>query len=489
VTSFDSTGYDYDLVVIGSGPAGQKAAIQAAKLGRRAAIVERQQVGGVSVNLGTIPSKTLREAVVYLTGLTQRSLYGQSYRVKEEITVEDLAHRTRHVIDREVDIVRSQLARNYVHVLEGTARFLDPHTIGVTSPSDERRVTAEKIVIATGTRPAHPPAVEFDNRTILDSDGLLLLDRVPRSAVVVGAGIIGIEYASVFAALGAKVTVVDKRPRLLEFCDAQITEGLQYHLRDLGVVFRLGEEVTAVELHEAATLTHLASGKRIVADLVLYAAGRQGETDDLELANAGLAADERGRIAVGADYRTAVDHIFAAGDVLGWPALAATSMEQGRLAAAAAFDSAPASMSDLLPIGIYTIPEISFVGRTEEELTDAAIPYEVGISRYRELARGLIAGDSYGMLKLLVSPDDRTLLGVHVLGTGATEVVHIGQSVMGLGGTVDYLVDAVFNYPTLAESYKVAALDAMNKLRMIERVTRAVPSVPARERGSPSLGR
>ncbi len=461
--------YDYELLVIGSGPAGQKAAIQAAKLGRRAAIVERREVGGVSVNWGTIPSKTLREAIVYLTGLSQRSTYGESYRVKEEITIEDLRSRTQQVIDREVDVIRNQLMRNHVQVISGTARFLDPHTLAV-SGADERRLTGEKIVIATGTRPARPATVEFGGGVILDSDGLLLLDRVPASVVVVGAGVIGIEYASMFAALGAKVTVVEKRTRLLEFCDTQITEGLQYHLRDLGVVFRLGEEVTAVARREAAALTELASGKRVAADVVLYAAGRQGETEDLDLEQAGLEADARGRIAVGPSFQTAVEHIYAAGDVIGWPALAATSMEQGRLASAHAFGDADAAMAELLPIGIYTIPEISYVGRTEEELTEAAVPYEVGISRYRELARGQILGDMYGMLKLLVSPHDRTVLGVHVLGTNATEVVHIGQTLMGLGGTVDYLVDAVFNYPTLAESYKVAALDARNKLMAVERL-------------------
>ena len=463
--------YDVDLLVIGSGPAGQKAAIQAAKLGRRVGIVERREVGGVSVNWGTIPSKTLREAIVYLTGLSQRTTYGESYRVKEEITMEDLRVRTRRVIDGEVDVVRNQLLRNHVHIFAGTARFLDPHTI-LVSATEERRLTADKVVIATGTRPARPPAVDFDGSTILDSDGLLMLDRVPASVVVVGAGVIGIEYASMFAALGAKVTVVEKRPRLLDFCDSQISEGLQYHLRDLGVMFRFGEEVTAVERREGGALTQLASGKRVASDVVLYAAGRQGETEALELENAGLEADARGRIAVGHGYRTAVDHIYAAGDVIGWPALAATSMEQGRVASAHAFGDDGASMSEVLPIGIYTIPEISYVGRTEEQLTDEAIPYEVGISRYRELARGQILGDTHGLLKLLVSATDHTLLGVHVLGTNATEVVHIGQAVMALGGTVEYLVDSVFNYPTLAESYKVAALDARNKLMAVERLVR-----------------
>jgi NAD(P) transhydrogenase len=463
--------HDFDLLVLGSGPAGQKAAIQAAKLGRRAVVVERTQVGGVSVNSGTIPSKTLREAVMYLTGLSQRALYGESYRVKEVITMEDLALRTRKVIDSEIDVVRAQLARNHVELVSGTARFEGPHAVVVDREGQmQQRLTGDVVVIAVGTKPFRPPAVDFDERTILDSDGLMQLERVPASVVVVGAGVIGIEYASMFAALGAKVTVVEKQDRLLDFCDSQITEGLQYHLRDLGVIFRFGETVTAVERHQAGTITRLESGKQIPADVVLYAAGRQGATDGLGLENAGLAADERGRIHVDEHFRTSVEHVYAAGDVVGWPSLAATSMEQGRLAAAHAFGVDAHTLSHLLPIGIYTIPEISYVGKTEEELTEAAIPYEVGISRYRELARGQILGDSYGLLKLVVSLEDRTLLGVHVLGTGATELVHIGQMVMCTGGTVDILVDTVFNYPTLAESYKVAALDAMNKLQALSRL-------------------
>ena len=463
--------YDYDLLVIGSGPGGQKAAIAAAKLGRRAAIVERtDMVGGVCINTGTIPSKTLREAIIYLTGLSQRELYGQSYRVKQDITVQDLSARTRHVVGREVDVILHQLARNHVTLLAGTARFVDPHTIGIQGGPVEREVTAAKVVIAVGTRPARPDSVEFDGRTILDSDGILSLEQIPSSMVVVGAGVVGLEYASMFAALGTKVTVVERRPGMLEFCDEEVIESLRYHLRDLAVTFRFGESVAAVESRPGGTITVLESGKRIPADTVLYSAGRQGLTDELTLANAGLEADKRGRVQVGPDYRTKVDHIFAVGDVIGFPALAATSMEQGRLAAYAAFGEPAHSLGDLLPIGIYTIPEISYVGSNEAQLTEASIPYEVGISRYRELARGQILGDSYGMLKLLVALKDRRLLGVHVFGTNATEIVHIGQTVMGNGGTVDYLVDAVFNYPTLAEAYKVAALDAVNKMRAVARL-------------------
>ncbi|WP_219462223.1 Si-specific NAD(P)(+) transhydrogenase [Nonomuraea rhizosphaerae] len=466
--------YDFDLLVLGTGPGGQKAAIAAAKLGRKVAVVERRHmIGGVCINTGTIPSKTLREAVLYLTGLNQRELYGASYRVKDEITVGDLGMRTQHVIGREIQVIRSQLGRNHVTVMHGTGRFLDPHTIGITENEEreERKVTAEKIVIATGTSPARPDSVQFDDRTVIDSDAILHLERVPETMVVVGAGVIGIEYASMFAALGTKVTVVERRERMLEFCDLEIVEALKYHLRDLAVTFRFGENVAAVERRNSGALTILESGKKIPADCVMYSAGRQGTTAELCLEAAGLAADDRGRIQVDANYATTVPHIYAVGDVIGFPALAATSMEQGRLAAQHACGEPVTDTHELPPIGIYTIPEISFVGKSEDELTRDKIPFEVGISRYRELARGQIIGDSYGMLKLLVSSEDRRLLGVHVFGTGATELVHIGQTVMGCGGTIDYLVNAVFNYPTLAESYKVAALDAMNKMRVVARLT------------------
>jgi NAD(P) transhydrogenase len=462
--------YDFDVLVIGSGPGGQKAAIAAAKLERRVALVERRDMmGGVCLNTGTIPSKTLREAILYLTGIDQREMYGSSYRVKDEITVADLAARTRHVVSREMDVVRSQLSRNRVSMLTGTGSFADPHTVVVDDGGRSRPVTAETVIIATGTRPARPASVEFDERTVMDSDGIVHLERVPRSMVVAGAGVIGIEYASMFAALGTKVTVVEQRDRMLEFCDVEVVEALKYHLRDLAVTFRFGETVSSVEARPDGAIATLLSGKKIPADTVMYSAGRQGASDELNLDAAGLTADGRGRIAVDEFFRTAVPHIYAVGDVIGFPALAATSMEQGRVAAHHACGEPLHEMGQLQPIGIYSIPEISFVGRTEEQLTQDSVPFEVGVSRYRELARGQIIGDSYGMLKLLVSLEHRTLLGVHVFGTGATELVHIGQAVMGCGGTIDYLVDAVFNYPTLAEAYKVAALDATNKMRQIAR--------------------
>ena len=462
----------YDLLVIGSGPGGQRAAIAAAKLGKRAAVVERRHmVGGVCINTGTIPSKTMREAVLYLTGMNMREIYGQNYRVKDQITVQDLLSRTTHVIGREIEIIRSQLFRNGVDLINGTGRFVDAHTVAVRPPDSDqdKLISADYIVIAVGTHPARPPQVEFDDQRIIDSDGILQMEQVPRTMVVVGAGVIGIEYASMFAALGSKVTIVERQDRMLDFTDSELVDGLRFHLRDLSVTFRFGETVERVEKGPQGTVTTLDSGKRIPADTVMYSAGRQGATDTLNLESAGLEADDRGRIKVGPDFRTAVDHIYAVGDVIGFPALAATSMEQGRLAAYHAFGEPFNSLIDLQPIGIYTIPEISFCGQTEDTLTRSSVPYEVGISRYRELARGQIVGDTYGMLKLLVSTETRKLLGVHVFGTQATELVHLGQAYMTCGGTVDQLVDTVFNYPTLSEAYKVAALDAVNKIRAVER--------------------
>jgi NAD(P) transhydrogenase len=444
--------------------------VAAAKLGKRVAVVDRRDmVGGVCINTGTIPSKTMREAVLYLTGLAQRDMYGASYRLKEEILVSDLTARTQHVIGREIEVVRSQLLRNHIQLLAGTATFVDPHTMRVDG-HEHVIVSADKIVLAPGTQPARPSQIEFDDQHVVDSDGILSLESIPSSMLVVGAGVIGIEYASMFAALGTRVTVVDQRPRMLDFCDEEIVESLQFHLRDLAVSFRFGEQVEKVEIGRNGTITSLASGKRIPAETVMYSAGRQGATSQLDLDKAGITADKRGRIEVDASYRTGVEHIYAVGDVIGFPALAATSMEQGRLAALHAMGEDTHSLTALQPIGIYTIPEISYVGATESELTAESVPYEVGLSRYRELARGQIVGDSYGMLKLIVHAVERSILGVHIFGTGATDLVHTGQAVMGCGGTVDYLVNTVFNYPTLSEAYKVAALDATNKLRTLDRL-------------------
>jgi NAD(P) transhydrogenase len=457
---------EYELAIIGSGPGGHKAAMQAAKLHRRVAIIDRgPMVGGVSTNTGTIPSKTLREAILYLTGLGQREVYGQAFRVKADLTFDDLRRRMEQVIDVERNVIRDQLLRNHVTLVDGTASFVGPHELKITSPDSERRIEAERFIVAPGSRPSRPDGVDFNERTILDSDGILHLEAIPDTIVVVGAGVIGVEYASMFTALGCKVTLIDGRPDVLPFCDREIVEALLFYLRDRRLTLRLGENVVAVDEHANGTVTRLESGKMIAADVVLYSAGRRGAIDGLGLDAVGVKVTDKGRIEVGDTYRTSADHVWAVGDVVGFPSLAASSAEQGRVAALDAFGHPCDTLVDnLLPFGIYAIPEISFVGKNEEELTAAGVPYEVGTSRYRELARGQIMGDTHGMLKLMVAASDGSLLGVHAFGPGATELVHIGQAAMALGGKVEYLVDAVFNYPTLAEAYKVAALDASNKL-------------------------
>jgi NAD(P) transhydrogenase len=458
---------ELDLLVIGSGPSGQKAAIQAAKLGKRVAVAERKErLGGVSIHTGTIPSKTLREAV--LEQLAQRPLdVLDPTRIEESeaAVLQQLMDRTARVVAAETAVVREQFRRNRVGLLPGQAYFVDANTVKMEG--DDEPIRAHRIVIASGTNPARPPSVSFDDRTVIDSDGLLKLEHhVPRSMIVVGAGVIGVEYASMFGALGTKVTVIDKRDRVLNFLDAEIGEAFQYLLRRSNVTFRLRESVAAVDIDADARGPRvlLESGKELVAETVLYAVGRQGDTAKLQLDKAGLEADSRGRIPVDETHRTAVPHIFAVGDVAGG-GLAATAMEQGRIATLHAFGESVQTLPDLVPTGVYAIPEIAMVGRTEEQLTDEAVPYVTGVARWSELARGLMSGDEDGMLKLLVSTEERCVLGVHVIGTGATDLVHIGQAVMGGASTIDFLVTAVFNYPTFAESYKVAALDAANRIR------------------------
>ena len=461
---------ELDLLVIGSGPSGQKAAIQASKLGKRVAVAERRErLGGVSIHTGTIPSKTLREAVLEV--LAQRPLdVLDPTRVEEaeQAVLQQLMDRTARVVAAETAVVREQFRRNRVGLLPGQARFEDANTIKIED--NDEPIRARRIIIATGTRPARPASVEFDDRTVIDSDGLLKLEHhVPRTMTVVGAGVIGIEYASMFGVLGTKVTVVDKRDRVLPFLDQEIGEAFQYMLRRRNVTFRMRESVAGVELETDARgpKVRLESGKEIVSETVLYATGRQGDVENLQLENAGLEADSRGRIPVDKHQRTQVPHIFAVGDVSGG-GLAATAMEQGRIASLHAFDERVETLPDLVPTGVYAIPEIAMVGRTEEELTDQAVPYVTGLARWSELARGLMSGDEEGMLKLLVDPNERQLLGVHVIGTGATDLVHIGQAVMGGNSGIDFLVTAVFNYPTFAESYKVAALDADNRIKAME---------------------
>jgi NAD(P) transhydrogenase len=457
----------YDLIVIGSGPSGQRAAVAAAKLNKRVAVVEaRSVVGGVCINTGTIPSKTMREAVLHLSGYNYRTIYGVNYRVKEKITMADLAFRVQAVIKTEVDVTEAQLSRNGVDVVHGIARFVDPHHVHVEGPLAETTLEADYIIIGVGTKPAISPKVPINGRTIVNSDQVLGLKELPRTLIVVGGGVIGVEYTCMFAVLGVRVTLIEKRARLLDFADQEIIEALSYHLRDARVTMRLGEEVDTVEEpSEGTVIANLMSNKKVSGDALLYAVGRQGNIDDLNLAAAGIEADGRGRIPVDEHYQTQVPHIYAAGDVVGFPSLASVSMEQGRIAASHVFgDHAAQSNPSFYPYGIYSIPEISFIGKTEEQLTDEDVPYEVGMAYYREVARGQIRGDTTGRLKLIFHRDTRKVLGVHIIGEGASELVHIGQAVMALDGTVDYFVDAVFNYPTLAECYKVAAFNGLGRL-------------------------
>jgi NAD(P) transhydrogenase len=462
--------HDYDLIAIGSGPGGQRAAIQAAKLGKRVAGIEHQRsLGGVCVNTGTIPSKTLREAAVVLSGHRERGFYGHSFRGKDRIGIEDLLFRADVVVRNEVDVIRDQLLRNDVEIHNGRGYFLDPHTVAIEEADGhgERRFTAGTIVIAVGTTSTRDPHIPFDGRRILCSDDALTLDRLPRTMAVVGAGIIGLEYASMFAALGVRVTLIDKRPELLPFIDREIVDALVHYLRRNRMTIWLGEEVESLDVPEGAddkVRVHLASGKHVIAEKALYSIGRTGATAGLELANAGLEADGRGRLAVNAFFQTPVPHIYAVGDVIGFPSLASTSLEQGRLAACHAFGIPATSVPELIPLAIYSIPEISAVGRTEAELTASGVPYEVGRAQYREIARGQIIGDRIGLLKLIFHLETHEVLGVHIIGEHASELVHIGQSVMALGGRLENLVDTVFNYPTLAECYKTAALDGINRL-------------------------
>ena len=464
-----SAAYDFDLVCIGSGPAGQRAAVQAAKLGQRAAVIEKRRcVGGVCIDTGTIPSKMLRETVLMFSGLTGRADRLPWTRVDSRPTAAQLFTGVDAVIAREVEVVERQLRRNDVTLLSGEASFVDPHTLAVHGEGGRRHVSGANIVIAIGTEPAATPGVEADGEVILNTDQVVQLKHLPRSMTVVGAGVIGIEYTSIFATLGVAVTLVERRDRPLEFLDREIVDELIHQMRNRNVTFRFGEAVEALAVAEGPprkAVVTLESGKRIVSDMVLFSVGRVAATDALNLSAAGLAGDARGRIKVDERFRTAVPHIFAAGDVIGYPSLAATSSEQGRLAACHAFGVEAGPMARHFPIGIYSIPEISMVGAPEHELTAHKVPYETGVARYREIARGQILGDDSGMFKMLFHREDRRLLGVHCIGTGATELVHVGQAVLGLGGGLDYFLQTVFNYPTLAECYKVAALDASNKLR------------------------
>ncbi len=463
--------YDYDIAIIGSGPAGHRAAIQSSKLGKRVAVIEKKTlIGGVSVNTGTIPSKTLREAVLHLSGFRQRSIYGASYMVKQNITMNDLLLRADHVIRHEIEISKHQLQRNGVELYAGVATLVNEHTVHLhfVGKKAEDEITARHIMIAVGTTVVKPPHIPFDGETIFTSDGLLKLDQLPRTLTVVGGGVIGCEYACMFATLGTRVTLVEMQERLLDFVDHEIVDALVYHMRQQRVTLRMGESVANIEPWQTrygdGVKTSLQSGKEIVTDKALYAIGRQGATSTLGLENIGIVPDKRGRIKVNEHYQTSIPNIYAVGDVVGFPSLASTSMEQGRMAACHAFGIEHQSIPELFPYGIYAIPEISTCGANEEELTRAGIPYEIGKAYYKEIARGQIIGDTIGMLKLVFHRETHKLLGVHIIGEGASELIHIGQTVMAFGGTVDYFINTVFNYPTLAECYKTAAFDGINRI-------------------------
>jgi NAD(P) transhydrogenase len=456
----------YDLIVIGSGPGGQRAAIQGAKAGKRVAVVEKQAaIGGVCINTGTIPSKTMREAVLHLSGFYSKSFYGSNYNVKENVTMADLNFRVQRVIENEVAVTQDQLKRNGVDVIHGFGKFIDPHHLRVENGNGYVELEGQFFVIATGTKPAINSKVPINGRNIINSDQILTMPQIPRTLIVVGGGVIGVEYACMFATLGVRVIIVEKRPRLLEFADTEMVEALTYHMRDHRATLRLNEEVESVEeTAEGKAAANLVSKKRINGDALLYAIGRQGNVVQLDLPTAGIECDDRGRISVDADYRTTQAHIFAVGDVIGFPSLASVSMEQGRIAAARAFGLQVQTDPASYPYGIYTIPQISFIGKTEEQLTDADVPYEVGVAYYREIARGQISGHTDGRLKLLFHRETLELLGVHIFGEDAAELLHIGQAVFKLKGKITYFINTVFNYPTLAECYKTAAFNGLNRL-------------------------
>jgi len=458
---------EFDLLVIGSGPAGQKAAIQAAKLRKRVAVIEKERVlGGSCINTGTLPSKTLKDAIYYLHGFKLRSFTNITYSLKKNMTLRDLMARKDLVIRHELEVITNQLERNDVEIIQGTASFADPHTLRVVTKSgDQDTFTAPFILIATGSRPRRPEEIPFNDVTICDADSILSTEVIPKSMIVMGGGVIGCEYASMFAAYGIKVTLFDIRNDLLRFVDQEIVQALIYHMRTNGVTMRLGEQLDKVATDEQGrVVTTFKSGKTIVTDVLLYAMGRIANTDMLNLAAAGITPDKTGQLKVNEHYQTEVPHIYAAGDVIGFPALASTSMEQGRLACCHAFNVAQSALPKVLPYGIYTIPEISTVGKSEEELTKEGVPYEIGRAFYKEIARGQIVGDLEGLLKLIFNRVTLELLGVHIIGDGATELVHIGQAVLTYGGKVDFFVHNVFNYPTLAECYRTAALDGINRL-------------------------
>jgi len=455
----------FDLIVIGCGPAGEKAGAQAAYFGKRVAIIERAVPGGSCINTGTLPSKTLREAALYFSGLSQRGLYGIDYSLRDNLTVHDFMHHEREV----VEMARRRMLRNLelhkIEYMQGQASFEDRYTVAVRNGGSLLQLRGEVILIATGSQPHRPDEISFDDVHTFDSDTFLRMDRIPKSLAVIGGGVIGCEYASIFVALGTKVTLVDGRDRLLPFLDSEIADVLRQRLQELGMEFWFHERPVKVENSATGAALYMKSGKQLEVDAALFAAGRRAAVDGLGLEQAGLSLNDRGYVPVDQNYRTAVPGIYAAGDVIGFPALASTSMEQGRVAVCHAFGfKYKQRVASMLPMGIYTIPEISAAGETEDSCKEKNIPYCVGRARYANNARGHIAGDTSGLLKLVFSPADKKLLGVSIIGESATELIHVGMMVLDNGSTIDEFIEQVFNYPTLSEMYKYAAYDGLGNL-------------------------
>jgi NAD(P) transhydrogenase len=458
----------YEVVVIGSGPAGERGATRAAYLGKKVAIVEKEAVpGGTCVNTGTIPSKALRETALAVAQARGRAAFGVEFKLSGEVTIPQLMGRRDVVTAHEHHRIRSNLNSLGIDMFRGSASFLAPHRILVTPPDrGQIELEADVVLLATGTRPAHPSTIPFDHQSIYDSDSILMLDRLPRSLAVLGAGVAGCEYASLFAALGVHVSLIDSRDRVLPFLDAELSQALEELMKAQGVDVQHGKRALRVDSGGRDVLVSLSDGARLVAEKVLVAAGRVGNVETLNLEAAGLHADEKGLLKVNAHYQTEVPHVYAAGDLIGFPGLASTSMEQARLAMTHACGSAGAQrVADLLPVGIYTVPELSSVGESEESLAAKRIPYVVGRAQLADNARANLIGEPVGFLKLLVAPEDGKILGVHVIGPHASELVHTGAAVMALGGTLEYFIDAVFNYPTLGDAYKYAAYDALARLQ------------------------
>ncbi len=456
-----------DMLVIGSGPAGRRAAVQSAKLGKSVLVVDRgRRLGGVSVHTGTIPSKTLRETVLNLSGWRERGFYGRGYRVKQDISAGDLVSRLHKTLDHEVEVLQHQFMRNMVRSAFAAARFLDANRVELTTDAGEvSQVEFAHALIAVGTRPHRPESVPFDRSHVFDSDEFLELERLPRTLTVIGGGVIGVEYATIFSALDVPVTLIESRDSILDFVDREIVDDFVHQMRDRGMTIRLGSAVKGIAVTPRGVEVTLGDGRLVRSEILLYAAGRSGNVGSLGLEAVGIEVDGRGRLRVDPrTFQTSVKNIYAAGDVIGFPSLASTSMEQGRVAACHAFGMALPPAPESFPYGIYAVPEISTVGLSEEAVRASGVAYECGIARFRETSRGHIMGVNSGFLKLIFALDSRRLLGAHIVGEGATELIHIGQAVINLKGTVDFFVENTFNYPTLAEGYKIAGLDAWNRM-------------------------